>query len=155
MAHASKAAPIFEDRAACRCSLQGEPLPLADANCSSTRADDPSSPGMLKILCESPSDVPRTLITLRAPATGQEWKAALGDSTTFFRGPRGAWLSPLNRRETFFHLGDGPRGLGTQCQVPAAVLDAARITVQPEPLIGYAAVVSRFEGVRLANYVDR
>ena len=104
---------------------------------------------MLKILCESPSDVPRTLITLRAPRPARnEGKKALGDSTTFFRGPRGAWLSPLNRRETFFHLGDGPRGLGTQCQVPAAVLDAARITVQPEPFIGYAAVVSRFEGVR-------
>jgi hypothetical protein len=131
---------------------QGTPISMAEAHCASSRTYAEFGQEMLKVLCESPSDVPRTLVTLRGPETGQEWKQSLGDASTFYRGPRGSWLSPLNRRDTFFHFAEDPKGFGSQWLVPEAAVDKMKIEIRQQPLIGYAAVEFQFEHVRLADY---
>jgi hypothetical protein len=122
--------------------------------CTGLLVDDQWSEGMLKVLCESPAEVPLyTWVRLWDPETGQDWQGHLGDSSTYFPGPRQDWLSPLNRRQKFFRLATDPSGPGSQWLVPRDVVPRARIAITPEETTGYSIMTYDLEDVRLSDYV--
>lgn len=124
--------------------------------CSSVVVEDRYSNGMLKVLCESPSEIAPlwTQVKLLQPDTGQEWKQRLGDSSTVVPGPRQAWLSPLARRQTFFRLTEEqPKSPGSQWLVPRSVLATAKIAITPEPITGYSTFNYTISYLTLSSYV--
>jgi hypothetical protein len=122
--------------------------------CSSGVVEDRWSGDMLKVQCESPSAIPiPTRVRLWDPQSGREWKQALGDSAPGVTGPRGTWLSALDRRQTFFHLAESPRGMGSQWVVPTSALAASKIAITPEIVTGYSVLRYNFRDVVLSRYV--
>jgi hypothetical protein len=96
---------------------------------------------MLKVECEAPGSLPSpTRVRLWDPASGEDWKAALGDSATMVPGPRYTWLSPLDRRQTFFQLAGSPRGAGSRWLVPLPAIGGAKIAMTPELASGRTVV---------------
>ena len=95
-----------------------------------------------------------TQVTLQHPDTRREWHQGLGDASTVVPYPRSTWLSPLNRRDTFFPLRsedrDAPRG--SQWMVPQTVLSTARLELVPEPVTGRAIVEYEWTRVALSKF---
>jgi hypothetical protein len=76
--------------------------------CSSLLTENSLSPygnEMLKVFCESPEPLPgRVDVLLWARGNARPWRQFLGDAVGASRLPRLTWLSPLHRRQTFFHV---------------------------------------------------
>jgi hypothetical protein len=122
-------------------------------HCSSTVQEDSFSFGMLRVECESPSTIPRmTEVRLWHPDTGREWRQRLGDSAPNVAGPRGAWLSPLERRQTYFRLAINPQGSGSQWEVPQSDVRTAKIAITPRIAMGSAVVHFQFDDVDLSAF---
>jgi hypothetical protein len=134
--------------------MNGRMAAPAVGHCSSTIDEDRWSRSAVKVLCESPSQLPRTTsATLAVPRVGREWQQRLGDSFNFAIGPRWAWLSPLDRGKTFFPISDpGTRRETYAMEVPLEYLDKARIGITPEIATGYTLVDFDFRDVTPANY---
>jgi hypothetical protein len=100
----------------------------------------------LKVTCEAPGELPpATRVTLRDPATGREWKQGLGDAANFRSFPAFAWLSPLERRQTFLQIVDSDSSKpGDRWLVPRSVLDRSQMTIQPTIIEGCANVSYSF-----------
>jgi hypothetical protein len=127
-------------------------------HCSTTIIDDHwSANNMVKILCESPSQLPReTRLTISIPGTLPDWYQRLGESETFSFNeghPRWAWLSPLDRGKTFVHTSDPrTRQFSYQLEIPLEHIDRARIGITPEMTTGYTVVDFDFRDVSLSDY---
>ena len=75
--------------------------------CRALVVADPMRDEMLKVYCESLGRmIARTPVVLSS--AGREWRNFLGDSMTSLGYSWHTWLSPLTRRQTFFHLDEGP-----------------------------------------------
>ena len=109
---------------------------------------------LLKVVCESPSDIPiLAQVKLVEAAGGREWNQKLGDSIPGMDHPIQTWLSPLHRRETFFHVVAGaPRGEGSQRLVPESVLTTAKIGLASQEETGCATVRYEFRDVQIQDF---
>jgi hypothetical protein len=84
------------------------------------------------VMCESPTAIPLwTKVDFVSSASGQRWPQRLADSMTHVSYPTQTWLSPVNRRQTFFHVIDGPAREGDRWRVPRAELPVGKIQLTP------------------------
>lgn len=111
---------------------------------------------MLKVSCESTGDIPYpTRVALVDQGAGRAWRQWLGDAGTFPQYPQSTWLSPLNQRDTFFHITSEEtyqRGSGSHYTVPREVLATAKIEIGPEFPAGDAVIKFGLLNVNLTDY---
>lgn len=109
---------------------------------------------MLRLACESPDELPYAEVRLVDTISGREWPGGLGTGGTVVNYPRSTWLSPLNRRDVFFHLTDPDTSQrGWVSRAPLQTAAHYKFTVAPRPIIGRAVVDYKFTGVRLSKYL--
>jgi hypothetical protein len=119
--------------------------------CSSVETEDYSGDG-LKVVCESPADiVGNPLVHLVSRRDGREWKNRIGDNGTIAPGPRQPWLSPVQRRQTFFRIAEMESQVGPWV-VPRSALASAEIGVTPYAEFGYAVVDFDLRDVDLGKF---
>lgn len=112
--------------------------------CNLAIVDDRYSEDLLKVLCESPREIPLSFVVLRSEAGGGPWQGRLDFFGTDAPGPRETWLSPLQRAQTYFRLTDREaKAPASQWLVPRAQASNARAAITPEVVTGRA--LSRFE----------
>ena len=124
--------------------------------CSSVVNEDRGE-GMLDVFCESPANIaPLVRVRLEDPASGRVWNQQLGDSMSNMVYPVRTWLSPLNRRQTFFHLIDeSPTGAQTQWLVPRSLLSKAIVSFMPRHAVSCEIFKYQIQDVKLDNFVAR
>jgi hypothetical protein len=106
----------------------------------------------LRVNCESPDRIPYpTLVTLSSAKTAGEWNRSLGNSSALILAPGNTWLSPLNRRDTFFGIATEERR--DTSLVPPEALATGKLELQPEPVTGYATIHYEWAGVTLSKFV--
>ncbi len=108
---------------------------------------------MLRVACESPGNFPQTHVVLTDTSTGRQWDELLGGSVTMASYPTNTWLSPVNRREAFFHL--TYRDVSQpemHWQVPASILTHYLFEIEPQPLIGRQIVEYNLSRIELSKY---
>ncbi|HXB67582.1 MAG TPA: hypothetical protein VNY05_05030 [Candidatus Acidoferrales bacterium] len=121
-------------------------------HCSAAVVEGRFAEQMLKVLCESPSEIPiGTRVTVWHPESGQEWKQGWGGARPYYRGLGGTWLSPLHRGMTYFNLDSS--GRAEKYQIPMGALATAKISIAPIQITGYAVLPYRLDGISLAEYV--
>jgi hypothetical protein len=122
--------------------------------CTATATEERFSDSALKVLCESPRELPAATITLRHESSGREWKLGLHSSIAYSPGPHETWLSPLNRAQSFFQLTNGDTSApGSQWLVPATLVPAARLEITPEIPTGHALAHFDFGDVQLSSWL--
>jgi len=105
----------------------------------------------LRVDCESPDQIPfPTLVTLSSAKTAGDWHRSLGSSGAVIFAPGNTWLSPLNRRDTFFGLATEERRL--RDLVPPEALADGQLELLPEPVTGYAIIEYEWTGVTLSKF---
>jgi hypothetical protein len=121
------------------------------------RNSDLFGESLLKVVCESPSDIQvLTPVKLVDAASGSEWNNQLGDSAPVLHYPVQTWLSPLHRRETFFHVvAEAPHGEGSKWLVPESVLSTANVGLVPQEETGCAAVQYEFRDLPIRAFAVR
>lgn len=113
---------------------------------------------MLRVTCESASSIPfGTRARLVASGSDREWTEHLGGAWTHVPGPQVPWLSPVCRRDAFFHVVQSEsqwQAPGGRWVVPAAFLAESRVEVQR--FADRGAVLFRFglDGITLAQYTQ-
>ena len=123
-------------------------------HCSNGISEDRWSQARVKVLCESPSNIPTVVrVTLWTPEDGRRFRSRLGAYGNPVTGPQTAWLSPLDRGKTFFNLSDPKyRQYPVPLEVPMEHLANARIAVTPEFVTGYSVVNFDLPDVPLSKY---
>jgi hypothetical protein len=120
--------------------------------CSAQIVGGRFSEEMLKVLCESPSEIPSVTVTLRSEATGHVWQSRLNSQYTPTKGPSETWISPLHREQVYFHVTNTPNSEpGSQWLVPRGELPSLRIELTPEITTGYSLAHFEFKDVDLAS----
>jgi hypothetical protein len=120
--------------------------------CSAQIVGGRFSEEMLKVLCESPSEIPSVTVTLKSEATGHVWQSRLNSQYTPTQGPSETWISPLHREQVYFHITNTPNSQpGIRWQVPRGELSSLRIELTPEIITGYSLVHFEFKDVDLAS----
>jgi hypothetical protein len=124
--------------------------------CSSGMAEERFGQEMLKVECESPAEIPLfTQVKLVGRHSAREWNQRLGDAMSSVPYPRVTWLSPMNRRDTFFHLtlGDASQGDGSKWLVPRDVAEGATLGISAELPDGCRVVHYELSGIALDKFV--
>lgn len=93
----------------------------------------------LKAVCSSPGGLPE-ITWVRLEAGSEHWDHFLGDASTHLPGPRDAFLSPVERRQTVFHMAEMRRGAGSQWLVPEDVVGRGQLRISSERAIGYELI---------------
>jgi hypothetical protein len=112
---------------------------------------------ILGVSCESPADIaPLVRVRLEDPASGRVWNQQLGDSMSPMAYPIRTWLSPLNRRQTFFHLIDQiSTEAEMQWRVPRSLLSRTTVGFMPRHAASCEIVKYQIQGVRLDSFVAK
>jgi hypothetical protein len=127
----------YEKALASQAPVSGSALEVSEiGRCGSLLTASPYYPDgseMLKVLCESPEPLPRRVdVLLSSQGGAKPWRHFLGDSDSYVAYPRITWLSPLHRKQTFFHVKPGVATLsGAEYLVPKAALEGATLTFLP------------------------
>ena len=122
-------------------------------SCRNMQQESRYSRSMLKVECEAPGSLPSvTHVRLWDQASGTDWTAMLGDSGPVVPGPRYTWLSPLDRRQTFFQIAENPHGEGGRWLVPLQAVGGAKIAITPELVLGRRIVRFDIRDVDLRAY---
>lgn len=120
--------------------------------CSAAVMGEAMSRQMLRILCESSRPIP-FLLEVRLSGGKQAWRHQLDDSRTHVAYPDQSWLSPLHRRQTFFHLVEETSGTPDSFWlVERRKLNGASIEIVPRTSLGCALVNYTLPNVRLGDY---
>jgi hypothetical protein len=124
--------------------------------CSATLDATQFGSEMLKLVCESPAPIARLLqVRMEDPETGREWRQRLGDSAAMAMTTI-AWLSPLNRRQTFLHTVQKESALpDDRWLVPREVLERSQIHIEPWTSEGCAQVNYAFDVPNLREWEVR
>ena len=119
--------------------MQGSGSVANLGRCTTLGVSDRFSEEMLKVLCESPRELPAASIVLRHEPSGREWREGLNSAVTYSPGPHETWLSPLHRGQSFFRLTNSVTSVpGSQWLVPISYLSSARVEITPEIVTGHA-----------------
>jgi hypothetical protein len=112
---------------------------------------------LLKVHCESPATLPLFTHVQLTSDGGRTWKHHLGDASTYLPYPRNTWLSPMNRRSTFFTLVAPENAIhpGTMHLVPRNVVASAELAITPESTKGCAVFPFEIRNVDLKRYIAR
>ena len=123
-------------------------------HCSNGIVEDRWSEARVKVLCESPSEIPAVVgVTVWTPEDGRRYPSRLGNYGNPTFGPNTAWLSPLDRGKTFFNLSDPKyRRYPITMEVPMEHLANARVGVTPEVVTGYSVVNFDLPDIPLSKY---
>jgi hypothetical protein len=110
--------------------------------------------GLLRVLCESPEAPPRAAVVLRRGMETFGRQQMLGDSAPYLRYPLFLWLSPLHRRQTFFHIREyvSPEP-GNQWLVPASALDGSELVLTHATEVRRIISYYRLGPFRLTDYL--
>jgi hypothetical protein len=120
--------------------------------CSAAVVGEAMSRQMLRILCESSRPIP-FLLEVRLSGGNQAWRHQLDDARTRVAYPDQSWLSPLHRRQTFFHLVEETSGTPDSFWlVERRKLEGASIEIVPRTSLGCALVNYTLPNVRLTDY---
>jgi hypothetical protein len=125
--------------------------------CSSMIDERYGEGGPLKILCESPNEVPaETLVNLIPKGGGQPWAKQFAESSRMIRYSPRNWLSPLYREQARFNLADRPRAEvpGSQWLVPRDVPSQGEIEVVPAVRTGAMVLSYELHDVDLRQFAD-
>jgi hypothetical protein len=112
-----------------------EPAPVAAVGrCSSQLVSDWRSGSLLKAMCESADRLPAAIgVRLVNTETQRTWNHRLGDAGTHMGYPTWSWLSPIERKQTFFHVvPEAPDVQGAEWLVPSSMLEDATLQWMPE-----------------------
>ena len=123
--------------------------------CSSMIVDARLGEQLLKVDCESVSEIPfMNQVRLLDRATGWQWIGNLGASMTNVSYPRMTWLSPLNHRDAFFHLTLPGIGVSQRSGwvVPSDVLDHADLEISPRRPAGCAVFSYELPEISLSQF---
>jgi hypothetical protein len=108
----------------------------------------------LRVSCESPNGVGDSRVRLVDTDTSREWTGGLGIVASISSYPRNTWLSPVDRRESFFQLTSRDTTQpGSQWQAPRTIVAHSRMEVLPHPVVGHVVASFKFTGIRLSDYV--
>ena len=125
-------------------------------HCSNGIGEDRGSEDRLKVLCESPSDMPsvvRVMLWTPEDRVKSASPPRLGIYGNYSGGPQVSWLSPLDRGMTSFGLSDPRyRRRSNFGGVPMERLGHARIGVIPEVVTGYSVTNFDIPDVSLSKY---
>lgn len=122
--------------------------------CSTEIVGDNPNDEQLKVGCESPSRIPVVHVRLGDPSTSRNWNQTLGSSAPVLDYPSGTWLSPVNRRVTYFPITDEEHLTQNllRWQVPREVVSSLRIAITPEFPAGIGAIHYELPGIKLSQY---
>jgi hypothetical protein len=135
--------------------LPGRTLAPGVGHCSADFVAGPwSSKSLVKVLCESPTNLPRiTSVTVSTGGAVPEWQQVLADNANFNDGPHWTWLSPLDRAKAFLHTSDpATRRYSRTMEIPLESVDKARIGITPEIPTGYSLVDFEFRDLLLSDF---
>ena len=122
--------------------------------CSTEIVGDDPNDQMLKVGCESPNRLPVVRLRLLDAATNREWKQTLGGSALFQDYPTTTWLSPVDRRVTYFPLID--EELVTEnllrWQIPREIVQSLKIAIIPEFPAGSGVLHYQLPDIKLSQY---
>ena len=126
-------------------------------HCYSSRVEPAHGGQLLKVVCETPGDIPLlTNIRLYDPTTGQEWQHRLGDSYTDVRYPSEDFLSPLTRRQTFFHIvREASNHPGDRWTVPEESVARSQFVLSAFQLAGCRQIEYEIGGVHLRRHIAK
>ena len=122
--------------------------------CSTEIVGDNPNDQMLKVGCESPNHLPVIRLRLLDPSTNRDWKQTLGGSAMVLDYPVSTWLSPVDRRVTYFPITDEehiPENI-VRWQVPREVVPNAKIAITPEFPAGNGVVHYQLPDIKLSQY---
>jgi hypothetical protein len=122
--------------------------------CSTEIVGDNPNDQMLRVGCESPNRLPAVRLRLLDPATNREWKQALGGSAMFQDYPTSTWLSPVDRRVTYFPLIDEDHITenSLRWQLPREIMQSLKIAIRPEFPAGNGVVHYKLPDIKLSQY---
>jgi hypothetical protein len=123
-------------------------------NCSTEIVGDNPNDQMLKVGCESPNQLPVVRLRLLDPATNRDWKQTLGGSAMFQDYPTSTWLSPVDRRVTYFPLIDEDRitANSLRWQLPREIMQSLKIAIRPEFPAGTGVLHYKLPDIKLNQY---
>jgi hypothetical protein len=122
--------------------------------CSTEIVGDDPNDEMLKVGCESPNRLPVVRLRLVDPATNRDWKQTLGGSAMVQDYPTTTWLSPVDRRVTYFPFTDEEHATenNLRYQLPREIVPSVKIAIIPELPAGNGVVHYRLPGIKLSQY---
>ena len=122
--------------------------------CSTEIVGDDPNDDMLKVGCESPNQMPVVRLRLLDPSTNRDWKQTLGSSSMVLDYPTVTWLSPVDRRVTYFPIVDAEHATENilRWQIPREVVPNAKIAITPELPAGSAVVHYQLPDIKLSQY---
>ena len=122
--------------------------------CSTEIVGDNPNDEQLKVGCESPNQMPLVRLRLLDPSTNRDWKQRLGSSSMVLDYPTVTWLSPVDRRVTYFPIVDAEHATENilRWQIPREVIPNARIAITPEFPAGSGVVHYELPDIKLSQY---
>jgi hypothetical protein len=123
--------------------------------CASEERDGYGPQQLLLFLCESTGRAPLSAhIRMWQPKTGRDWTQFLGDAASMTPWPSLTWLSPVQRRQTYFQVmperNDWP---GTRRLVAAQDIPGARFEVTPTSITSVELVSVSASDIALEQFV--
>jgi hypothetical protein len=111
-------------------------------------------PTGLRVACESPAGIGETKVVVRDEHSGRAWEHRLGEAAFFVSYPVLTWLSPVDRRETYYPFGSAEQfSAGVTWIIPQDAIGHLRAEVGPRPVVSQANTEFELTGVRLGEYV--
>jgi hypothetical protein len=107
---------------------------------------DENGKEMLKVVCESPFDLPSTRVKLLHPGSEKVWNRAL------MRYAAVTWLSPLNRSQAFFHVVGEARDEDLKWAVPRDFVPEAEIELVATEHTGCAILTYEMRDLDLQEF---
>jgi hypothetical protein len=109
--------------------------------CSTEIVGDNPKGEQIEVGCESPNRMPVARLHLLDPSTNRSWHETLGSSSLVPAYPTDTWLSPVDRRVTYFGW-----------QIRPEVIQSAKIAITPEFPAGTGVVHYELPDIKLSQY---
>jgi hypothetical protein len=108
----------------------------------------------LRIVCESPTQIGENRVILSDTNSAHTWEHRLGEAYSPGSYPAITWLSPVDRKETYFSVNAAQQfSAGAGWIIPGDVMGHYRVGVIPRPVISQTNTDFRLTGIRLGQYM--
>jgi hypothetical protein len=111
----------------------------------------------LHVECESPHRLPLVDVTVTHPGKSQEWHDGVTGQDAFVNYLRGSWLSPIERRDTYYSAMNEERVStpGGKWSIPVDDLSSVQIAITPGIPEGSRIVRYEIHNIRLREFEAR